>query len=139
MASSSISGSLPQSSIIANETALDSDVEEEFDELDESDSGIDEHGASTSTRQKGVGPTGGERIPGHSLLPSVKLENIIQADGTFFLCTMHGLNNDVNRRHWYTRVVQRRTFCSLHRHSGWITVGILTRSDIMYRRSSSNE
>ncbi|KAF9464174.1 hypothetical protein BDZ94DRAFT_523242 [Collybia nuda] len=79
MASNSISTPLPGSS---NETIHEiySDVEEEFDELD-SDSEIDEQGASTSTRKNGVGPTGGERIPGHSLLPALRLENIIQADG----------------------------------------------------------
>lgn len=73
----------------SNETAPEvySDVEEEFDELD-SDSEVDEQGASTSTRKNGVGPTGGERIPGHSLLPALRLENIIQADGTFFYKAM---------------------------------------------------
>jgi hypothetical protein len=81
MASHSISAVLSGGdSNMENGHEIDSEPEDEVDELD-SDSDVDEQGASTSTKKNGVGKSGGERIPGHSLLPALRLENIIQADG----------------------------------------------------------
>ncbi|KAF8073602.1 hypothetical protein FPV67DRAFT_1410930 [Lyophyllum atratum] len=55
---------------------VESDMEDEVDQLD-SDSDTPD---TDVDMQNGVAG-GGQRIPGHSLLPSLRLENIIQADG----------------------------------------------------------
>lgn len=57
---------------------IESDMEDEVDQLD-SDSDVEETENDTSSKKNGQA---GVRIPGHSLLPALKLENIIQADGT---------------------------------------------------------
>lgn len=62
----------------------DTDVEAELevDQLD-SDTDPDEPADSTKSRKtKNGSHRPGERIPGHTLLPAVKLENMIQAEGT---------------------------------------------------------
>jgi len=60
----------------------DSDVEAELevDQLD-SDTDPEEQAATTKAASKNGGTRPGERVPGHSLLPAVRLENMIQADG----------------------------------------------------------
>ncbi|KAF5382584.1 hypothetical protein D9615_002784 [Tricholomella constricta] len=65
----------PPTFMSAPET-VESDVEDEVDQLD-SDSDSPEMDADTQNGAAG----GGQRIPGSSLLPSLRLENIIQADG----------------------------------------------------------
>ncbi|GLB38542.1 putative histone-like transcription factor (CBF/NF-Y) and archaeal histone [Lyophyllum shimeji] len=55
---------------------VESDVEDEVDQL-ESDSDTADTDADALNGMAG----GGQRIPGHSLLPSLRLENIIQAEG----------------------------------------------------------
>lgn len=70
----------PQSSTIYN-LPTDSEGEAEVDEL-ESDT-ESEQGASGSATQKKAGKRMGERVPGTTLLPVSKVENIVQADGVF--------------------------------------------------------
>ena len=62
----------------------ESDVEAEL-EVDQLDSDTDpEEQATTSKAASKNGATRpGERIPGHTLLPAVRLENMIQADGGY--------------------------------------------------------
>jgi hypothetical protein len=62
------------------DAADDSDVEAEI-EVDQLDSDSDPEVDTTkpSTTKNGSRP--GVRVPGHTLLPAVRLENIIQADG----------------------------------------------------------
>lgn len=59
---------------------IESDVEDEVDQLD-SDTDAEGTTADQTTTKKGASGKSGVRIPGHSLLPQVKLENIIHADG----------------------------------------------------------
>ena len=62
----------------------ESDVEAEL-EVDQLDSDTEpEEQVSSAKPTKSKNGTGrpGERLPGHTLLPATKLENIIQADGT---------------------------------------------------------
>ena len=67
---------------LEQEMLEDSDVEAELevDELD-SDSDPEADPAKPSARKNASSIKPGERIPGHTLLPAVRLENIIQADG----------------------------------------------------------
>jgi hypothetical protein len=60
----------------------DSDVEAEL-EVDQLDSDTDPEvdTAKPTAPKNGNAIRPGERIPGHTLLPGVRLENIIQADG----------------------------------------------------------
>jgi len=60
----------------------DSDVEAELevDQLD-SDTDPEEQAATTKAVSKNGATRPGERVPGHTLLPAVRLENMIQADG----------------------------------------------------------
>lgn len=69
-----------QTSTIYN-LPTDSEGEAEVDEL-ESDTGS-EQGAGASAAQKKAGKRMGERVPGTTLLPISKIENIVQADGVF--------------------------------------------------------
>lgn len=69
-----------QSSTIYN-LPTDSEEEAEVDEL-ESDTDS-EQGAGASSAQKKAGKRLGERVPGTTLLPISKVENIVQADGMF--------------------------------------------------------
>jgi len=58
---------------------VESELEDEVDQLDsESDADASELDISTKN-----GGSGGQRMPGHSLIPALRLENIIQADGKF--------------------------------------------------------
>jgi len=81
MASFPINSSLLEKS--SNPTAapdiLESEVEDEVDQLD-SDSEVDETANEALTKKND--PTEGQRVPGQSSLPAVRLENIITADGT---------------------------------------------------------
>ena len=70
----------PQSSTIYN-LPTDSEGEAEVDEL-ESDTGS-EQGASETASQNRAGKRMGERVPGRTLLPISRVENIVQADGVF--------------------------------------------------------
>ncbi|KAG6376980.1 hypothetical protein JVT61DRAFT_1021 [Boletus reticuloceps] len=67
-----------QSSTVYN-LPTDSEGEAEVDEL-ESDTGS-EQGAGASAAQKKAGKRMGERVPGTTLLPISRVENIVQADG----------------------------------------------------------
>lgn len=60
---------------------VESDVEDEVDQLD-SDTDAEGPTPDQTTTKKGASGRPGVRVPGHSLLPQVKLENIIHADGT---------------------------------------------------------
>lgn len=64
----------------------DSDVEAELevDQLD-SDTDPEEQAATSKAASKNGGTRPGERVPGHTLLPAVRLENMIQADGGCWL------------------------------------------------------
>lgn len=64
------------------EVLEDSDIEAEL-EVDQLDSDTDPEAdtAKRSAPKNGSSVKPGERIPGHTLLPAVRLENIIQADG----------------------------------------------------------
>ena len=78
MASYPIHDILPEDpSSFENNENMESEVEDEVDQLD-SDSDADAQETDV-TRKDGTG--GAERIPGHSLLPALRLENIIQAEG----------------------------------------------------------
>ncbi|KAH7928397.1 hypothetical protein BV22DRAFT_1030694 [Leucogyrophana mollusca] len=67
----------------------DSEDEAEVDELDSDSEQGDDVGASASTAgQKKGGKRFGERPPGSSLLPSSRVENILQADGVTGSLTM---------------------------------------------------
>jgi len=75
-----------------------SENDDEVDQLD-SDSDVVNHDASSVSSQK---EGAGERLPGHSLLPVMRLENIIQADGK---CSIGVLSAHVTypcqpRRYW---------------------------------------
>ncbi|KAF8630952.1 hypothetical protein AX17_005308 [Amanita inopinata Kibby_2008] len=56
----------------------DSEMDAEVDQLD-SDTDMDETESASSTNKNGTAH--GERVPGCSLLPTTRLENILQADG----------------------------------------------------------
>lgn len=60
----------------------ESDVEAELevDQLD-SDTDPEEQAATSKAASKNGAARPGERVPGHTLLPAVRLENMIQADG----------------------------------------------------------
>lgn len=60
---------------------IETEAEDEVDQLD-TDSDTEELGGPGSSSKKGGSGPSGERIPGRSLLPATRLENIIQADGT---------------------------------------------------------
>ena len=62
----------------------ESEVEDEVDQLD-SDSEVDETANEASAKKND--PTGDQRVPGQSLLPAVRLENIITAEGTLLSTT----------------------------------------------------
>lgn len=57
---------------------LESEAEDEVDQL-ESDSEVEETGNDASAKKNEQGA--GQRTPGQTLLPAVRLENIIQAEG----------------------------------------------------------
>jgi len=80
MASYSVNPSSPenQSTIDNTPEIIESDAEDEVDQLD-SDSEVDESG--NDVHMKTSDPAEGQRMPGHSLLPPMRLENIIQAEG----------------------------------------------------------
>jgi len=68
----------------------ESDVEAELevDQLD-SDSEVDELADPAKPKPpKGGGSRPGERAPGYTLLPAVRLENMIQAEGMLFLLSI---------------------------------------------------
>ena len=62
----------------------ESDIEAEL-EVDQLDSDSDNDDAVDPTNPNNISKNGtgraGERVPGHTLLSSVRIENIIQADG----------------------------------------------------------
>ncbi|KAG6330251.1 hypothetical protein ID866_8840 [Astraeus odoratus] len=59
----------------------DSEGDAEIDEL-ESDTEDDPVASASTAGQKKGGRKSGERVPGSSLLPASKVENMIHADGT---------------------------------------------------------
>jgi len=61
------------------EPAYESDVEAEL-EVDQLDSDSDDAAKSNNTSKNGTGRAG-ERVPGHTLLSAVRINNMIQADG----------------------------------------------------------
>lgn len=71
--------------VMEDELDYESDVEAdlEVDELDSS--GSDQENTaqpSVSTSKKAPAAKPGTRVPGHTLLPQVRIENILNADGT---------------------------------------------------------
>jgi hypothetical protein len=69
------------------------------DEVDQLDSDLDsdsEPDAASESMQKSGSGRGGERIPGHSVLPALRLENIIKADGMWCQSqgSVHGIHAD---------------------------------------------
>lgn len=96
----------------------DVEAELEVDQLD-SDTDPDEPADTAKTHKaKNGSQRPGERIPGHTLLPAVKLENMIQADGVFALVSLFFYNNEqlfrCNRK---PGLIERRTICPIHSHS----------------------
>ena len=81
MASYPINPSLLEksSNITGTPEIPESEVEDEVDQLD-SDSEVDETVNEAFAKKNDL--TGGQRVPGQSLLPAVRLENIITAEGT---------------------------------------------------------
>ena len=79
MASHLIHGPQPQEDPLQIENMeIESELDDEVDQLDsESDADISELDMSM---KNGIG-CWGQRMPGHSLIPPLRLENIIQADG----------------------------------------------------------
>jgi hypothetical protein len=69
-----------QSSTIYN-LPTDSEGEAEVDEL-ESDTESEQEGGASPTQKNG-GKRMGERVPGATLFPISRVENIVQADGMF--------------------------------------------------------
>ena len=59
---------------------VESEPDDEVDQLD-SESDADVSALDTSTKNGTA--SGGQRMPGYSLIPALRLENIIQADGKF--------------------------------------------------------
>lgn len=90
----------------------DSDVEAEL-EVDELDSDTDPEAdpAKPSARKNGSSMKPGERIPGHTLLPAVRLENIIQADGArnAFWCALEANNFQASQETW---LCQKKAYLS---------------------------
>jgi hypothetical protein len=58
----------------------ESDIEAEL-EVDQLDSDSDNDDAEDPTNSKDGTGRAGERVPGHTLLSAVRIENMIQADG----------------------------------------------------------
>jgi hypothetical protein len=72
---------------IENMEVESDELDDEVDQLDsESDADVSE---LDMTMKNGTG-SGGQRMPGHSLIPALRLENIIQADGKF--CVISSLH-----------------------------------------------
>lgn len=65
-----------------NPTQDDSDVEAEL-EVDQLDSDTDPDEPTKTPKAKNNSNRPGERVPGHTLLPAVRLQNMLQADGQF--------------------------------------------------------
>jgi len=82
MASHSVSPSLLGHPPFTEPIDIESEIEDEVDQLDSDSDGEDsEPDASNASMKKSGSGRGGERTPGHSVLPALRLENIIQADG----------------------------------------------------------
>ncbi|KAL6302773.1 hypothetical protein BKA93DRAFT_827078 [Sparassis latifolia] len=67
----------------------DMDVYSEDEEVDQLDSDLDEeediplaNGSVSSNRSRTIGRKSGERVPGHSLIPTERVESIMHADGS---------------------------------------------------------
>lgn len=74
--------------IASENMEVESELDDEIDQLDsESDADVSELDMSI---KNGTG-TGGQRIPGHSLIPALRLENIVQAEGKFCVLSMCSL------------------------------------------------
>jgi len=95
----------------------DSDIEAELevDQLD-SDTDPEEQVAITKATSKNGATRPGERVPGHTLLPAVRLENMIQADGAVILLQRLILPLIMLRCNWQLSFVQGRAVCSFNCH-----------------------
>jgi hypothetical protein len=78
---SELSGPNPNVSVY--DLPTDSENEAEVDELESDTDPEDELAASASAHQKKSGRRLGERVPGTTLLPPSKVENIVQPDSAF--------------------------------------------------------
>jgi len=81
-----------------HEPVYESDIEAEL-EVDQLDSDSDDDGALDPTKANNTSKNGtgraGERVPGHTLLSAVRLDNMIQADG---LCIYRPLSGSISNR-----------------------------------------
>jgi hypothetical protein len=94
---------------------IESELDDEVDQLDsESDADVSELDMSM---KNGTG-SWGQRMPGHSLIPPLRLENIIQADGKLS-CVISSLYlvQMSCRRRGKSRCVQGGPVYSFNRHS----------------------
>lgn len=78
------SNSVGPSVVTAASPPYESDVEADL-EVDQLDSDSEEADAAAgpgkASGAKSGGPRPGERVPGHTLLPASRIENMIQTDG----------------------------------------------------------
>jgi hypothetical protein len=77
MASLSIHDLLHEDPSHSENMEIESEPEDEVDQLD-SESDAD---ASEDTSMKNGSGSGGQRMPGHTIIPALRLENIILSDG----------------------------------------------------------
>lgn len=93
---------------------IESELDDEVDQLDsESDADVSELDMSM---KNGTG-SGGQRMPGHSLIPALRLENIIQADGKLYVSSTLYLVQVVFRCCWKPRCFQGGPIYPFNRHS----------------------
>lgn len=98
-----------------SEPESDIEADLEVDQLD-SDSDPEEQVSSTKpTKTKNGSGRPGERVPGHTLLPAVRLENIIQAEGTQYTFSLRHILTHVKffRCNRQPSVIERRVICPL--------------------------
>lgn len=74
--------SVPNPNVSVYDLPTDSENEAEVDELESDTDPEDELAASASANQKKSGRRLGERVPGTTLLPPSRVENIVQPDST---------------------------------------------------------
>ena len=112
----------------------ESDVEADL-EVDQLDSDTDAETEANASKKKSPS---GERISGSSLLPAMRLENIIQAEGMSVVWQTI-LPQRLPRSHWKPCVIKGRPLCSFNRHGMFFSLPSL--SSIYHenpRRSLSN-
>jgi len=109
---------------VSEQIEEDSDVEAdlEVDQLDSDTDPEEQVDTAKASKAKNGSTRPGERVPGHTLLPAVRIENMLQADGrhAFHPITSYIIDIPSERYHKQSRYIEGRVVRPFHCHRMYI-------------------